>query len=199
MIPDKIQKLVELLAMFPGVGEKTAQKYAFTLLSTPEERLTELITSLQDLKSFYRCCVCNFISEQEMCNICSDPTRDPRIICVLSELQDVLKFQKLHNFHGRFFILNGLISIHKGKMPEDLNISQLISMIPEDSEVIFAFNFGVDGETTAMYISKLLEHKKVKISKLANGIPVGGMLEYIDQNTLSRAFEERRVIQERKI
>ena len=197
MYPKPLERLIEELKKFPGVGNKTAERFAFELLDRPEEEVENFIKSLQDAKDTLRPCkVCSNITNKELCSICENTYRDDTIICVVSYPKDVIAMEKTGQFHGKYHVLNGVISTFKGILPEDINIESLIQRINQGTkEVIIATNPTLEGETTALYIAKRLQDKDVSITRLASGLPMGGMLDYADEMTLIKAMEGRKKIQ----
>lgn len=189
--------LIKELSKLPGVGEKTAQRLAFYLLSLPEgeaEKLSAAIDRARD--KLTRCKNCGNLTEHESCEICSDERRRDGMLCVVENPKDVFALERLQIFHGRYHILNGLISPMEGTHPDDLNISSLKKRIEDEEikEVLVATNPTVEGQATASYISKLLTPLGVKVTGLAHGMPVGGDLEYTDEITLAMALEGRKEI-----
>lgn len=194
MYPKKFEALVESLKKLPGVGAKTAERYAFQILEWDEESKNQLIESMIQIKTgLQKCSVCGNLSEEERCDICSDQERNPNIICVVQSPKDVIAMEKTKEFHGVYHVLNGVISTSKGILPEDINIDSLIDRINDETEeIIIATNPTVEGETTALYLSKLLENKNVTVSRIAHGLPMGGHLDYADELTLIKAIEGRK-------
>ena len=193
MYPKSFERLIECFQLLPGVGAKTAERYAFMMLDAPQEQVElfaqALISCKNDIK---RCRICGNISDQDECPICQNENRNPRMICVVQSPKDVIAMEKMQEYAGVYHVLNGLISTSRGIMPEDLNIDALLERIsPETEEVIIATNSSLEGETTAMYIGKLIKPTGVKVTRIASGVPVGGDLEYIDEVTLLRALEGR--------
>lgn len=197
MYPNSIKNLIECFKMLPGVGEKTAERLSFSLISSDKERLTEFSSSLLDIRdNIKRCNICNNITDMDVCYICNDASRKKETIFVCENSKDVILFEKLGIYHGEYHVLDGLISPLDGINPEDINIDSLIKRIANGKykEVILALKPSVEGETTAQYIKKVLEHQNIKVSKIANGIPIGAEIEYIDPMTLEMALEERKYI-----
>lgn len=192
-----IDRLIHELAKLPGIGERTAQRLAFFILRQPREYSEALAGALSDVKEKVRLCSeCQNLTEHDPCGICSDPRRVPETICVVEEPSDVMAVERTHSFRGRYHILHGALSPLDGIGPEDLKIADLIRRLESGgvSEVIVATNASVEGEATALYISRLIKPTGIRVTRLASGIPVGGDLEYIDASTLTRALEERREI-----
>lgn len=192
-----IDKLVHELAKLPSVGEKTALRLALHILRQPHEYGQNLAKALNETVTKVRFCEnCFNISEKPFCDICSHPNRSQETICVVEEVADLVSIEKTQSFKGQYHVLHGALSPIDGIGPEDLHIKELIARIKrndgETKEVILALNPNVNGDATALYLSRLLKpFAEIKTTKLASGIPVGGHIEFIDQNTLSRAFESR--------
>ena len=196
--PPALEKLVEQFARLPGVGRKSAQRLAFFVLSLPEEEAGAFAQAILEAKSAIHCCpVCqNFAQGDGLCPICGDPRRDQSVICVVAEPRDVLSFERGREYNGVYHVLHGVLSPLSHIGPDDLSISELVSRVAAGGveEVIMAMNPDTEGETTAMYISRLLKPFGVKVTRLAYGIPVGSNLEFADDATLMRALEGRRDI-----
>lgn len=194
MYPEKFEDLIAAFRHLPGVGIKTAERYAFTVLDWDQKTLEEMIASLQAVRNGLDVCeVCGNLCEGSECEICSDHTRDHRIICVVQSPKDVIAMEKMNTYNGVYHVLNGVINTAKGIMPQDLNIDSLLRRIDEQTEeVILATNPTVEGETTALYLSKLLEDQHVNVTRIAHGLPMGGHLDYADELTLQKAFEGRK-------
>jgi len=192
-----IDRLVHELAKLPGVGERTAQRLAFFILRQPGEYAQALSTALVDVKEKVRLCSeCMNLTQQDPCHLCSDSRRSHDVICVVEDPSDVMAVERTHTFRGRYHILHGALSPLDNVGPDDIKIAELVRRLEggEVGEVIIATNANVEGEATALYLSKILKPTGIRITRLASGIPVGGDLEYIDASTLSRALEERREI-----
>ncbi len=195
MLP--IDRLVHELSKLPGIGERTATRLAFFILKEPSEYARSLAGAITDVKERVRLCSCCMnITESDPCSICIDPSRDDSSICVVEDPSDMLAVERTHAFRGRYHILHGALSPLDGIGPEDIKIAELLRRLEEGcaKEVIIATNSNVEGEATALYISRLLKPTGIKVTRLASGIPVGGDLEYVDPSTINRAFEERRLI-----
>lgn len=194
MYPKKFELLIESFRKLPGVGLKTAERYAFQAIEWDEEIVNEFVDSLQNLKDGLRKCdICGNISEEEHCEVCKDSTRDKTTICVVQSPKDVIAMEKTREFVGTYHVLNGVISTSKGILPNDINIDSLIDRINEDTkEIILATNPTVEGETTALYLSKLLDKYPVSVTRIAHGLPMGGHLDYADELTLIKAIEGRK-------
>ena len=194
MYPKTINNLIECFKKFPGIGEKTAERMALACLNIEEETIDLFIKSLENSKTKIKKCErCGNLSEEKECLICKDKTRDKDILCVVEESKNIVLFEKVGTFNGRYHVLNGLISPLDGINPEDINIDSLIKRIDKEKikEVIIAVKPTVEGETTALYIRKLLENKNIIVSKIAHGIPIGADIDYIDPLTLEIALSER--------
>lgn len=194
MYPKTITNLIECFKKFPGIGEKTAERLALSCLEMDIETIELFTDSLKNSKEKIKHCKkCGNLSEEDLCSICKDDTRDKKILCVVEESKNIVLFEKIGTFNGNYHVLGGLISPLDGINPEDINISSLIKRIKDEEikEVILAVKPTVEGETTALYIRKLLEGTDVVISKIAHGIPMGADIDYIDSLTLEIALSER--------
>ena len=194
MYPGKFEDLIEAFRHLPGVGIKTAERYAFTALEWDEETLDAFIRALDALHGGIRkCSVCGNLSDDDKCMICRDDTRNPNVICVVQSPKDVIAMEKTKEYNGVYHVLNGVINTAKGVMPQDLNIKSLLDRVNDDTEeVILATNPTVEGETTALYLAKLLETMNINVTRIAHGLPMGGHLDYADELTLIKAFEGRK-------
>jgi recombination protein RecR len=198
MTPDALNRLVAQLAKLPGIGEKTAQRLAFHVLRSPPEYARGLATSLLEVvdrvKLCGRCFSLHDGPEGTVCGFCSDPRRDEKLVCVVEGIADELAIERTREFKGRYHVLHGVLSPLEGIGPEQLRIKELILRLQDTpiEEVIVATNPDVEGEATALYLTRLLKPIGVKVSRLAQGIPMGGDLEYADQATLARALAARR-------
>ena len=191
-LPNSAKKLIQEFSNLPGIGKKTAQRLTFYILQIEEEKVSSLSTALLDIKEkIHNCRVCNGITEDKICSICTDPNRDCNIICVVENSHDIIVFEKTNGFNGKYHVLGGTLSPLDGIGPDDLNIESLIERIDDGMEVILATNSNVEGETTALYLTKILSNKEISLSRLARGIPIGSDLGYIDSATLVRAMEGR--------
>lgn len=191
-----IQDLIDELGKLPGIGPKSAQRIAFHIIQSENIDVSKLAEILRDVKSKVKFCEeCGNISEDQKCQICSDPRRDSKLICVVEESKDVLAIEKTREFQGKYHVLGGAISPIDGIGPENLRIKELLTRLQDVEEVIIATDPNLEGEATATYLLRLLKPIGVKVSRLASGLPVGGDLEYADEVTLGRAFEGRRKIQ----
>jgi|TARA_B100000678_G_scaffold134342_1_gene112226 recombination protein RecR len=191
-LPASANKLIEELSRLPGIGKKTAQRLAFHLLKADTSIVYRLSDSLKDVKNKVRSCSsCGGITEEETCVICNDPKRDNNQLCIVEDAPDIYVFERTNIFKGTYHVLGGALSPLDGIGPDELNMGRLMERIKPGMEIIIATNPTVEGETTALYISKKLSDSDVKVTRLARGIPVGGDLEYTDEATLIRAMEGR--------
>lgn len=195
--PVPLARLINELSKLPGIGGKTAQRLAFHILSLDESEVKQLAGSMVDAKAKMKyCSVCGNLTEHDPCDICSDKSRRQNVICVVENPKDVLAMERIREFDGLYHVLHGVISPMDGVGPEDINLKSLIVRLQNSdvNEVIVATNPNIEGEATAMYIARLLKGAGIKVSRIANGIPVGGDLEYADEVTLLKAMEGRREI-----
>ena len=195
--PKTIINIIECFKKFPGIGEKTAERMALSTLEMEEDTLNLFSESIKNVKTrIKKCEKCGSLTENKICEICEDKNRNHEIICVVEECKNVILFEKIGTYRGKYHVLEGLISPLDGINPEDIHIDKLIKRIKEEKikEVILALKPSIEGETTALYISKILEKEPVKVSKIAHGIPMGAEIEYIDPLTLEMAMEDRREI-----
>ena len=191
-----LANLIDQFARMPGVGKRSAARMAFHILKISEKDANSLASAIIDAKkSIKYCSVCCNLTDTDPCSICSSARRDVSSICVVEDARDVIAIENTHEYKGQYHVLHGVISPMDGVGPEDIKIKELLSRIDENvKEVIVATNPTVEGETTAMYISKLLKPFGVKVTRIAHGLPMGGDLEYADELTLTRAMEGRREI-----
>ena len=190
-----IEKLIESFEKLPSIGHKTAIRLAFHMLDLDQEKTEEFINSILEAKKNLKyCSKCFNISDTDPCPICSSPKRDSSIICVVEDVKDVVAMERTHEFKGVYHVLHGSISPMNGIGPDDIKIKELLTRIAENDvkEIILATNPRVEGEATAIYLSKIIKPLGVKVTRIAQGIPVGGDLEYTDEVTLSQALEGRR-------
>lgn len=194
--PVVIEKLIEEFAKLPSIGHKTAQRLALHILNQPKEEVEEFAKALVRARGTIKyCSVCGNYTDKDPCAICSNPNRDQSLICVVEQPKDIIAMEKVREFNGVYHVLHGNISPMAGRGPGDIRIKELVSRMAGDvKEVIAATNPNIEGEATAMYISKLLKPLSVKVTRIAAGIPVGGDLEYADEVTLSKAMEGRKEI-----
>ena len=192
-----ITKLIESLRRLPGIGLKSAERMAYQILDMKEEYITQFIDAMDGVRSkIGKCRICGSYPEDDICPFCSDIERDSSTLVVVSYFKDALAFEKLKSYHGLYHILNGSLSPTKGIGINDINFSSLITRIKEGEikEIILATNPTIEGETTALYIEKMLEQYNITISRLAYGLPMGAQLDYADELTLTSAFEGRKII-----
>ena len=193
-----IEKLIESFEKLPSIGHKTATRLAFYILDSTNEETEEFINAIQNAKKNLKyCSICYNISDTDPCAICSSPKRDETIICVVEDVKDIIAMERTHEYKGVYHVLHGSISPMNGIGPDDIKIKELITRVTQNDnikEIILATNPKVEGEATAMYISKLLKPLGIKTTRIAHGIPVGGDLEYTDEVTLIKALEGRREI-----
>lgn len=197
MYPDSLNSLIEAFKCLPSVGEKTAERFAFSIFDLDEEQINLFKDSLDDVRNkVHPCSICNVLTEDDICSICSDQNRISNVLCVVEDVKSVFLFEKVGMFKGKYHVLNGLISPLDGINPEDIGIDKLLDRLNHESfdEVIFAFKPSIEGETTSLYIKKILDGLNIKITKLANGLPIGADMEYIDSLTLERALSDRKEI-----
>ena len=195
MYPVSLEKLIECFRTLPGVGEKTAERYALLISEQNAEQVNQFAQALVDVKTkLNHCYICGNLCESDKCDICTDTERDHQQIFVVQSAKDVAAMEKTGEYHGVYHVLNGLISGSKGVMPEDLNIETLIDRAKESKEIILATNTTMDGETTAMYLDRLLQQEcpNVLVTRIAHGLPAGGLLDYADEMTLLHALSDRR-------
>jgi recombination protein RecR len=190
---NQISKLIEELSRLPGIGTKTAQRLAFHIINMPEEQVKNLSNAIIDAKHNVRYCKeCLTLTDKELCPICASPKRNKRQIMVVENTSDLAAYEKTGKFEGVYHVLHGAISPMLGIGPDDIKLKELMKRLQKDVyEVIIATNSSLEGETTAMYISKLIKPTGIKVTRIASGVPVGGDLEYIDEVTLLRALEGR--------
>ena len=195
MYPKSFNNLITMFQRLPGVGEKSAQRYAFNLLDASEEDISEIINSLKNIHEIKRCSICGFLTDSDRCLFCIDSERKKDTIMVVAYPQDAVVIEKTGSYKGLYHILNGLISSSKGIFPEDINIENLLNRLDDNTrEIILAISPTVDGEMTALYIDKILKDKNVLVTRLAHGLPMGASLDYADELTLIKAMNNRRKI-----
>jgi len=195
--PKCLEELIESFKKLPGVGEKSAERYALSLLTEAEEDI-EVFSKLikKTKKSLKPCKICGHITESDVCDICSNPSRDKKTICVLADYKSVFAFEKVGNYKGTYHVLNGLISPLDKIQPDNLNINSLLKRVEEapDCEVIIALNSTLEGEMTTLYLKKILSDKKVIVSRLSYGISMGAEIDYLDPISLDKALGDRKNI-----
>jgi len=190
IIPDTLQKVIDELNKLPSIGRKSAQRLALHLLKSDKDDVERLAQALIDLKEKTKICkICFNISEAEVCDICSSEKRDKSTICVVEEISDVIAIEKTNEYSGTYHVLGGVLSPLSGRDAESLNIDELVQRVAQGDiqEVILALNPDTEGETTSLYIAKLLKPYQIKVSRLARGLPIGGDIEFADEATIGRA------------
>ncbi|MEG0261077.1 MAG: recombination mediator RecR [Lysinibacillus sp.] len=193
--PEPISKLIDSFMKLPGIGPKTAARLAFFVLTMKEDTVLSFAKALVDAKrNLSYCSVCGHITDVDPCQICSDQRRDVSVICVVQDTKDVIAMEKMRDYQGLYHVLHGAISPMDGVGPEDINVSSLLIRLQDEriQELILATNPTIEGEATAMYISRLVKPSGIRTTRIAHGLPVGGDLEYADEVTLSKAMEGRR-------
>ncbi len=196
-LPRSFQNLVNNLTILPGVGEKTAERYVYSLYEKDDDDVEALAKSLVDFKKNIKTCdICGCLSDENLCDVCSDKTRDKSTICIVEDSKNVFFIEKTGKYKGYYHVLNGLISPIDGKNPEDLNLSELVNnrITGEVKEIIIALNPSIEGEITSQYIQRILEKYNVKVSRLSYGLPMGTDIEYLDPVMISKAWDDRKVI-----
>ena len=194
---EPIARMVNQLAKLPGIGQKTAQRLAYHIVSMPEDQVRELAVSIfNGKKQVHFCSVCGNYTDQDPCKLCTDSKRQTGLLCVVKDPRDVAAMERMRDFKGVYHVLHGVISPMEGVGPNDIRIKELMGRLAsgEVTEVILATNPDIEGEATAAYISRLIKPMGIKVTRIAHGVPVGGDLEYTDEVTLSKAFEGRREI-----
>lgn len=194
--PESLEKLINYYKKLPGIGEKNAERLALATLNFKEEDLDKFSESLKNIKKIHKCGICGHLTENEICNICSDPSRNKNLICVIEDYKSVFSFEKAGNYKGVYHVLNGLISPADNIGPDNINLSSLVKRVEEAEkpELILALKSTIEGETTTLYIKKIFEKKNVLISRLSYGIPMGAEIDYLDIITLDKALEDRKKI-----
>ena len=190
-----IEKLIEAFEKLPSIGHKTAARLAFHMLNSSEEEINNFVNAITNAKKNLKyCSKCFNISDTDPCIICSNPKRDESIICVVEDVRDIIAMERTHEFNGVYHVLHGSISPMNGVGPDDIKVKELLARLTDGKvkEIILATNPRVEGEATAMYLSKLIKPLGIKVTRIAHGIPVGGDLEYTDEITLMQALEGRR-------
>lgn len=198
MYPESLEDLIESFKLLPGIGEKTAERMAFYIINLEEEKTNFFSESIINAKKkLHKCPICSNITDKEKCNICSDNERDSNVLCIVEDARSVLVFEKTGSFHGYYHVIDNLISPLEGINPEDIGIEKLIKRIEKSSfsEIIIAVKPTIEGETTSLYIKKIVEGLNIKVTRIASGIPLGADIEYIDSLTLERALIDRKEIE----
>ena len=187
---EPLARLIAQLSKLPSVGEKTAARYAYAILNSPEEEVNELVDAIREVKqNVHFCKICGNYTENEICDICQ--TRKPSVICVVKEPKDIVALEKVKDFKGVYHVLGGVISPMEHIGPNDIRIKELLARLDGVEEVILATNPDVEGEATAMYIARLIKPMGIKVTRIARGLPEGSVIEYADERTLSRALSSR--------
>lgn len=195
--PDSLKVLIDSFKKLPSIGEKTAERLSFAVMNMSEEDINSFSKAIVDVKlKIKKCSICGNITENEICDICSDSSRDSDIICVVEDSKNIISLEKMGSYRGKYHVLNGLISPMDGKGPDDIMLDSLLQRIKKENikEIIIAVSPTLEGETTSLYISKLLDPFKITVSKIAYGIPIGADMEYLDPMTLSMAMSNRNKI-----
>ena len=194
MYPNSVRNLISSLKDLPGIGEKSAERLAFSILNFDNEKIDNFANALNDIKNIKRCPICNNITDMDICYICGDSSRDNDTIFVVEKPKDIVLFEKMGNYKGKYHVLGGLISPLEGINPEDINLDSLVKRVTDNNvkEVIVVLKPSIEGETTMQYIKKILSKYDVRVSKIPIGIPMGTDIEYIDSMTLEMAFENRK-------
>lgn len=187
---EPLARLIAQLSKLPSVGEKTAARYAYAILNSPEEEVNELVDAIREVKqNVHFCKICGNYTQNEICDICQ--TRKPSVICVVKEPKDIVALEKVKDFKGVYHVLGGVISPMEHIGPNDIRIKELLARLDGVEEVILATNPDVEGEATAMYIARLIKPMGIKVTRIARGLPEGSVIEYADESTLSRALSSR--------
>ena len=195
--PESMLHLIDAFARLPGVGKRTAERFAFYILSAPREQVDMLAKLLLKVnESIHTCRQCFNLSEEDICHVCADPTRDHSLLCVVQDPKDVVAVEKSGDFSGVYHVLMGALSPLEGVGPKDLRIKELMGRLKEGSirEVVLATTSDTEGDATALYLTKQLKALKLKLTRIAHGVPVGSALEFVDKASLSRAFRQRQEI-----
>ncbi|MBR4671737.1 MAG: recombination protein RecR [Bacilli bacterium] len=198
MYPESLKNLIESFKLLPGVGEKTAERMAFFLLNEDQEKTDFFANSITSAKEKIRkCSVCNGITDKEVCDICSNSLRNKKVLCVVEDPKSIFLFERVGSYNGEYHVIDGLISPLDGIDPDDIGIDKLVKRIQKEKydEIIIAVKPSIEGETTALYIKKIIEGMNIKVTRIASGIPIGTDIEYIDSMTLERALSDRKEIE----
>lgn len=198
MFPDSINKVIDSFKLLPGIGEKTAERLAFYILDMSDDQIALFSSSLVNMKNkIHRCPICNNYTENDKCSICANNSRDNAVLCIVEDPKNIYLFEKTGIYKGSYHVIDGLISPLDGINPEDIGLEKLINRIKNNNynEIIIAVRPSVEGETTSLYIKKILEDMNIKITRLASGLPIGAEMEYIDSMTLERALVDRKTIE----
>jgi len=191
-----INRLIAELSILPGIGNKTAQRLAYHIINMPKESVERMASTMVEARNNIKYCKCCMtLTDKEICPVCADASRNQKQIMVVENTRDMTAYERTHKYEGVYHVLHGAINPSLGMGPQDIKLTELIRRLEKDvDEVIIATNSSIEGETTAMYISKLIKPTGVKVTRIASGVPVGGELEYIDEVTLSRALDARIVL-----
>ena len=198
MYPSSLENLIESFKYLPGIGEKTAERLAFAIMDMSEEKIEMFTSSIQDVQSkVHHCPICDSLTDLEKCSICTDSNRDDSVLCVVEDPKSVFLFEKLGMFKGKYHVLKGLISPKDGINPEDISLEKLVDRIKNGNyqEIILAFRPSIEGETTALYIKRILDGMNIKVTRIASGIPIGADMDYVDPLTLERAMVDRKELE----
>ncbi len=198
MYPESLKDLIEGFKLLPGIGEKTAERLAFYMLSIDEEKADFFSKSIIEARQkLHKCPICSNITDEDICNICSSSSRDSKTLCIVEDCRSIFLFEKIGSFKGYYHVLDNLISPLDGINPEDIGIEKLVKRVENASfeEIIIAVKPSIEGETTSLYIKKVLEGLNVRVTRIASGIPLGADIEYIDSLTLERALIDRKEIE----
>ncbi len=198
MYPDSLKNLIESFKFFPGIGEKTAERMSFSALELEKDQIDFFAKNIKEVKEkIHPCKICNTLTDQEQCFVCKDQERDQKTLCVVEDSRIVFLFEKMGTFKGKYHVISGLISPLDGINPEDIGLEKLLKRIQEEKfeEVILALKPSIEGETTALYIKRILEETGIEITRLASGLPMGADMEYIDPLTLERALFDRKKVE----
>ena len=198
MYPESLKNLIESFKLLPGIGEKTAERLAFYVIGLEEDKTNFFADSIKLAKEkIKKCSICNGITDKEVCDICNNDLRNKNVLCVVEDPKSIFLFERIGTFNGDYHVIDGLISPLDGVDPDDIGLEKLISRIQKSkySEIIIAVKPSVEGETTALYIKKIIEGMNIKVTRIASGIPIGTDIEYIDSMTLERALNDRKEIE----
>lgn len=198
MYPESLKNLIESFKLLPGIGEKTAERLAFYVISLEEDKTNFFADSIKLAKEkIKKCSICNGITDKDVCDICSNELRNKNVLCVVEDPKSIFLFERIGTFNGDYHVIDGLISPLDGVDPDDIGLEKLISRIQKSkyNEIIIAVKPSVEGETTALYIKKIIEGMNIKVTRIASGIPIGTDIEYIDSMTLERALNDRKEIE----
>ena len=198
MYPESLKNLIESFKLLPGIGEKTAERLAFYLINEDIEKTDFFADSIKEAKEkIKRCSICNSITDKDICDICNNNLRTKEVLCIVEDPKSIFLFEKIGTYNGEYHVINGLISPLEGIDPDDIGLEKLIKRINSSNfqEIIIAVKPSIEGETTALYIKKIIEGMNIKVTRIASGIPIGTDIEYIDTMTLERALNDRKEIE----